>query len=202
MKKGEFKYILGMDCETSGIGNAGTVLQPYYSKNGYYQTVSWGLAVIDSTSFKIVDKLYVEIKWNGESLWDAKAEAVHGLSKEYLEDNGVTEEEAVVIIGNFIIKWFGPAYISCLGHNVATFDIPFLIDLFHRFDMQLKLSHRHYDTNTLALVCTDNYNSDDFFEAMDLPARGKHNALEDLKYEITAARRLKAVFKQLFTVEV
>ena len=193
-KKGYFKYFLAMDCETSGLQpNSFT---PFLDKNGgRYQAVSWGLQVVDAITLKAVDELYVEIQWNGESLWDDRAEQVHGLSKEYLEEHGVTEEEAVCEIGNLIVKWWGgTAQINGFGHNVATFDIPFLIELFERHGIPLKFSHRCYDTTTLALILMEQYNSDDLFEELSLPPRCKHNALEDVKLEVLAAKRLKQIF--------
>ena len=83
--KGYFSKLLVMDCETSGL--AFKNYDPSIEPDGReYQAVSWGLAVVDSTTFKVIDTLYVEIKYNGLAIWSERAEAVHQMSKEYLEE--------------------------------------------------------------------------------------------------------------------
>lgn len=196
MKKqnGFFKYLLGIDCETSGLqsGNFGRSNEAL--DGGYYQPVSWGIQVLDSLTLKVV-----EIKWDGVSKWDAGAERVHGLSKAHLEEHGMDEDEAVFHIGSLIMKYWGAgdggAQLNCLGHNVVTFDIPFLLAMFARHDIKLRMSHRHYDTNTLALLFSGSFTSDEFFEACGLEKRGEHNALEDIRYEVECARELRKIFK-------
>ena len=123
--RGHFDYFLAIDCETSGM-SFGTDDPSINTKTGQvYQSVSWGLIVVDATTLKTVEELYLEIKWDGESEWDKRAEKVHGLSLAHLEEHGMSTEDAVVAIAGLILKYWGPDTPLCLaGHNVMTFDMP------------------------------------------------------------------------------
>jgi oligoribonuclease (3'-5' exoribonuclease) len=193
---GFFKYALGIDCETSGL-QFGNYLKPYETfDGGYYQAVSWGVQVIEIQTLKKVDELYLEIQWDGVSEWNSKAESVHGLSKQYLKEHGISEVQAVEEIGSLIMNyWGGISNLSCMGHNVATFDIPFLYAMFARHGIELKFSARQYDTNTLGMICAETYNSNDLFESFGIAKRDTHNALDDINYEVECARLIKNIFK-------
>lgn len=176
--KGYFSKLLVMDSETSGL--AFSNYDPSIEPDGReYQALSWGLAVVDSTTFKIIDTLYVEIKHNGIALWSDKAQAVHGMSKEYLEENGLSEEDAAVEIGEFILKHFGTGAVRCAGHNVATFDIWFMRRLMEKFDIMFNTGNRFVDTNSIGYACYETYTSDELFEMMGV-VRESHNAMEDV----------------------
>ena len=125
--RGYFKYTLAADCETSGIAlNCDDPSQN--PKTGEkYQAVSWGLVVVETGTLKAVDELYVEIQWDKQYKWNDGAQRIHGMSREYLRDNGVPMKEAVEQIGSLILTYWGPDSPICLlGHNVHTFDLPFL----------------------------------------------------------------------------
>ena len=81
--KGFFGKILAMDCETSGVA-----VNTDDPSEGF-QSISWGLVVVDANTLNTIDEMYVEIKWDKESKWDSKAEKVHGLTREYLEQHGL-----------------------------------------------------------------------------------------------------------------
>jgi DNA polymerase III epsilon subunit-like protein len=124
-----------------------------------------------------------------------KAQAVHGLTLEYLEENGLDEQEAVVVIANFILKYWGPDNaIMTLGHNVATFDIWFLKRLMRRHGIELRFGNRHVDTSTVGFVNFETYTSDQLFEQLGI-VRAEHNALEDAKASLESARIARMVFK-------
>jgi hypothetical protein len=171
-----------------------------------YQSVSWGFVIADAENLKPIDELYVEIKWDGVSKWNDKAEKIHGLSKEYLEENGVSNEEAVEQIANFILKHWNPEAdtssernVRCLGQNVATFDIWFLIKMFEDAGADelrraiLPTGNRFIDTSTIGYML-GYFNSDDLFESVGVE-RAAHNALEDAKASLTAARKTKKLIK-------
>ena len=141
-----------------------------------------------------VDTLYREIKWNGESEWSSKAEQVHGLSLTYLEENGISEEEAVADIVEFIMKYWGPTVpVSLLGHNVATFDKPFLLRLLRKYGIELKVASKNIDTNTLGSILMNTHNSDELFEYLGIK-RTQHNSLEDALAAVTTCRVLRKIF--------
>ena len=167
---------LAFDCETSGINfNSLSVAEGY-------QMVSVGFIVVNADTFEAIEELYLEIKWNGIAEWSAKAESIHGLSKEYLEKHGKTESEAAEIIALFISKHFGiDTAISLLGHNVVNFDLVFLKEFLWRNGLPFKFAHRHCETFALSMGTVKANDSNEIFEMVGLKKRGKHNALEDAR---------------------
>ena len=197
-QKGYFSKVLAMDCETSGL-NFG------YDPSVGYQAVSWGLAVADAETLKVIDTLYVEIKWNGTAKWEKKAEAVHGLSKEYLEKHGLTEEQALEEIANFIYQYWPPndefstnRSVRCLGHNVATFDVWFMRQLFDKFDLPFHTGNRFIDSSTIGWAVFDCFNSDDAFELVGVVRdEHKHNALDDAIASLTLVRMTRKLSQKI-----
>lgn len=194
---GYFEKLLAMDCETTGLDWNGD--DP---SNGH-QAVSWGFIVADGKTLKPIEELYVEIKWNDESKAARKADPefgkeagrIHGLTYDYLEQNGVTEEEAVVLIANMIIKYWGPTcLIKALGHNVQMFDIPFLRAMFKRHGIVLPLGSRHYDSNSAGFIAVGSYTSDALFDTMGFDSRDSHNALEDTRMSLESCRRIRLIW--------
>lgn len=203
--KGYFQYILAADCETTGLCfNSDN--PAYNPKTGErHQAVSWGFIVADAHTLKPIEDLYLEIKWNDDSLdareadstFGRKAESIHGLSLEHLENNGVDEQDAVIEIGELILKYWGDQNIRMLGHNVATFDLHFLRTMFRRYDIELKFGSRHVDTSSVGFVCFETYNSDQLFEECGFEQRKDHNALVDAKYALEAARITRLIFQSV-----
>ena len=178
----------------------------YNPKTGErHQTVSWGVIVADAETLKPVEDLYVEIKWNEKSKeqraadpsWGSKAETIHGLTQEYLEKNGVTEEEACCLIGELILKYWGPdGTIRTLGHNVHTFDMPHFRDMFARHEIPLRFGSRHYDTNSGGFFTFGTWNSDDLFSMVGFEDRNAHNALDDAHMSLASARAMRLIFQK------
>lgn len=203
--RGYSQYMLVADCETTGIayGCDDPSFDP--STNQYYQSVSWGLIVAETETFEPIDQLYVEIKWDGKSVWDKEAEQVHGLTKNYLDFYGINSQEAVIEIGNLVYKYWGADKpIMLLGHNVVSFDKPFLQRLMRSEGIDLRFGNRHIDTCSIGLATFGTYNSDDLFEAAGLPKRdpSHHNALEDANYSLSAARTVKQLWQGLVAPEL
>lgn len=197
--KGYFDYFLAIDCETSGM-SFGTDDPSINTKTGQvYQSVSWGLVVVDATTLETVEELYIEIKWDGESEWDKRAEKVHGLSLAYLEENGMTPEEAVVAIAGLILKYWGPDVPVCLaGHNVQTFDMFFLKRLLRSQGIEIKFGNRHIDTNSIGFSVYQTYNSDDLFDVVGCVKRDKHNALDDARNVVRVIRVTRSLANECF----
>lgn len=186
----QFTKFLAIDCETSGMsfGDDPSV---------NHQMVSIGLIISDVKTYKELDTLYLEIKWNGESEWNEHAEKIHGLSKEYLEENGIEEEDAVIQIVEFIIKHFDiNKGITLMGHNVSSFDKFFLRAILRKFDITLKFSHRALDSFPVGLLAVNAFDSDDLFNNLGFPPRKEHNSLEDIRYTLKAFRILNKLFRQ------
>ncbi len=194
--RGYFEKILALDSETTGLAynSDDPSYDPVTGKT--YQSVAWGFIVADAETLKSIEELYVEIQWDGESEWNTKAEAIHGLSREHLKKNGLTAEQAVEVIGDLIIRHWGPTNsIRTLGHNVVTFDLWFLKRLFRKFDIELKFGNRHVDTSSIGFVNWKTFNSDDLFDVIGMPTRGEHNALDDARFALEAARRTRVIFQ-------
>lgn len=193
--KGYFKYVLALDCETGGV--AMQCDDPSYNPKTkqLYPSISWGIVVLNGSTLKEVESLYLEIKVADDYAWDPRTEKVHGLTREYLNKNGLEESEAVEKIANLIIKYWGPdGFISLMGHNVM-FDKWFLQRLMRRQDIELNFSNRLIDTNSLGYILLETYTSDELFKLVGLPKRNDHNALEDIKHTIEVARRLRNIFQ-------
>lgn len=207
---GSFDYLLAIDCETTGLCFNSDDVTNNPNTGEHHQTVSWGVIVADAQTLKPIEELYVEIKWNQLSKrqrqnnpnFGERAESVHGLSYDYLEENGVTEEEAVLAIGNLIMKYWGPkGNIRTLGHNVHTFDMPFLRDLFRRNGIELSFGNRHYDTNSIGFCTVGSFNSDDLFSTMGMEARQTHNALDDAHMALESARRIRTLWNDMVGIK-
>lgn len=183
--------ILAIDCETSGL----SFDQEANDITKGFQSVSWGIIVSDVKTLKPIDSLYVEIQWNGVDQWTNKAEKVHGLSREYLAENGVTEEQAAEEIAAMIADHFDPEdSIVCLGHNVARFDIPFLKKLLFKYGFEFKFAHRCIDTCGMGIVLLGAYDSQQIFDKLGIKRGEVHNALEDIQATLKAARMIKKMF--------
>lgn len=190
-----FTKFLAIDCETSSMSKGD-------DPSTGCQMVSIGLIVSDVKTFKEIETLYIEIKWNGESDWSEYAEKIHGLTKDYLDENGVDEEEAAAQIVELIMRHFDTTKgIVLCGHNVVSFDKPFLKSLLRKFDIDLKFSHRAIDSFPIGLLAVHSFDSDELFRNMGLPPRKEHNALEDIRYTLRSIRGLNKIFERVLTDE-
>ena len=191
--------VLAMDCETSGLNWKSGHSECNQNVAEGYQAIEWGMIAANVSDYKPTDAMHVLIKWNGESKWDPGAEKVHGKSKEFLEKHGVDEEEAVIQIVEFIIKNFDinkPIFV--LGHNVGTFDLPFLKDLLYRYGIEkIKFGHRCFDTFSASMATLKEHDSDALFKTLGFPDRGNHSALEDANNALSSFRMINKAWTQM-----
>lgn len=194
--RGYIDLVLFMDAETSGIAMGQD--DPSYdpTTNKEYQAVSWGFVVANAHTLKPIETLYIEVKWNGDSEWSMEAQKIHGLTPKYLEENGVSEEDAVIQIAELLMKYWGPDGVVCVGgHNVATFDLFFFKRLLRKFELPVRFGSKTIDTNAIGFATFATHNSDDLFETVGLPPRtGEHNALTDADNARETVRRVRAMF--------
>jgi len=191
------KFGLCLDWETSGA-DWGRVSQSIAK----YQGLTFGAIVFDATTFEPVAELYVEIKFNAEKYqWDMGAEKIHGKTREYLEANGVSQEEAATQLAELILKYWGPdTPVMFLGHN-AEFDINFTAQLLStieiefgkeradppKFESWIRLHHVILDTSPMGFIAFGLYKSDLLFKRVGFEDRGDHNALQDARQTLEAA---------------
>lgn len=181
------KCALSIDWETSGYS------APDYASK--HQGISFGAVVFDARTFDVIDTLYCEIKFDGQTYkWDDGAQKVHGLSREHLEQHGVTQEEAAVQLAELCLKYFGPEEEILIAAHNPNFDKAFTRQLFDKFGLNIKLWFRAIDTCCLASVLLGVVKSDDLYAMLGLPARTAHNALEDALYTVESCRLLKQTY--------
>lgn len=185
--------IIGIDVETTGFDYSEDI-----TKN--HQIVSIGLLALTS-DFRVIDKFYREIKWNGTSHWSPQAEKIHGLTKDYLENNGISEEDAVADILEFLINNLEDINkpILFLGHNVRNFDIPFFKKLTSKFDVNLKIAHRAVDSFTLGYTLFGTNDSNELFSLFGYERTTNHNALEDVLITANICRKIKKLWGKITT---
>lgn len=196
--RGYITRLLALDCETTGLHFNQDNPATGTGKNGYFQTVSWGLIVVNAVTFETIEELYIEIQWDGQSIWNTKAEAVHGLSKSYLKENGVTRSEAVESIANLIINHWGvDSPVHILGHN-PQFDLAFLRADLRSEGLEIKFGSKMVDTNSIGFAVYGTHNSDDLFDMVGLPNRGDHNALVDARNALQVLKTTRLVSNECF----
>lgn len=181
--------IVAIDVETTGYANS-----PDVTLN--HQIVSIGL-VIANKEFVELDKFYCEIKHNGSSHWSNSAERIHGLSKAHLAEHGISEEDAVVAIVEFLTSHINPEEpIFFLGHNTRSFDIPFFVKLMTKYDIHFKIAHRAIDSFGVGFACFGLEDSEAIF-SLFYSKRKAHNALEDARMALGVCRKVRKVMQAL-----
>lgn len=179
------KFGICVDWETSGSSWDGLSADKY-------QGVSFGLVVFKVEDFTPIKTLYREIKFDSTKyLWTKEAEAVHGLSIEHLEANGITQEEAAIDFVEMLLEFFDPEKgILFLGHN-RQFDIDFTRQLLEPFGLMFKIHKVILDTSGIGLVAVGQYKSNPLFEEMGFDKRGAHNSLDDALMTLGVCERVR-----------
>ena len=196
--RGYFKYLLALDTETTGL--CFNCDNPVFNKDSgeHYQMISGGFVVVDADTLQPVEELYVEIQYDPMKDWSVGAEKVHGLTREYLKENALSREDAVITIAELLLKYWGSdGTISLIGHNVATFDRWFLQELMQEHGINLKFGNRHIDSHAVAFATFKTYNSDDAFDIVGVDKRGDHNALDDAKASLKVIQTVRQLWDGL-----
>lgn len=179
------QFGLGIDWETTGYS-----LPNYASK---HQGISFGAIIFDVKTLEPIESLYQEIKYDPRYIWDAGAEKVHGITREYLEKNGVSQEEAAFALADLVNRYLGNDNVMVLGHRVH-FDIAFTDQLLNSAGMEFTYHPTKIDSCSMATILLELTYSNDIFAILGIPPRGQHNALEDIMYTLEAVKRMKEYF--------
>ena len=179
--------ILVIDFETTGSS-----FKTYEETFKEYQGIAFGAIVADSQTFEPIETLYREIKFDPKYNWSAEAEAIHGLSREHLEMNGVTSEEAATDLAGMIYNHFYTGKVAFLGHNTQ-FDIAATRQLLGPYEVMPEIHHVVLDTSPLGFITIGEYKSDKVFDFFTGETRGKHNALDDAFKCLTTVRNIRAI---------
>jgi hypothetical protein len=183
--------ILVISCETTGFGYNYDVTK---TSSGYYQPISWGLVVIDH-DFNIIDQTYIEVKWDTKSMWDRKAQSIHGLTIEHLQANGLYELQAIEEIGSFIFEHFKNMPVPIMGYN-TNFAIEFLNAVFKKYDVQLKFDRKTYDLSTIGFTLLNCNKKSEIFEILGIKSKIR-NALVTSLNIIKCFKTIKSLWNAL-----
>jgi DNA polymerase III alpha subunit (gram-positive type) len=159
-----------------------------------HQIVSIGAVIFDTNTYEIIDVLYVEIKPDKDCEWDMSAQNIHGLTRDYLNKNGVSQEDAVTLLGGLIYEHIGTGKVMLSAHH-ANFDKSFINELFNKFDMQINWHHVILDLAPIYAAMFGIYTSDEIFELNDFDVREEHNSLDDAIMTISSIKNLKDLLK-------
>lgn len=181
--------LLVLSVETSGMNVANTInVDRIYSNQ--YQILSIGMIVCDN-KFKKIDELYIELKYDGESLWDSNAEKIHGLTKTYLRNNGIREIKAIEMVGNFLVDHFEQSKIKVIGHNTH-FALTFFDAWFRKYDINLSFDCHYLDLSTLGYTFLGKSSKKEIFKFLNIPDNIR-NALNTSKKVLKAFRMFKSL---------
>ena len=191
------KYGLCIDWETSGSSWGD-------DSSKKYQGVSFGAIVFETNSFSAVKKLFLNIKFDASKYeWTPDAEKIHGLSREYLEANGVDQETAAIALAELILEYWGPdSKVMLLGHNTEfdrrftnqllnSIEIEFSIEKETHFSSWIQLHHVVLDTSAIGFVTLGIFKSDLLFEKIGFDQRGNHNALQDAEQTLETCKAIR-----------
>lgn len=180
------RFGLAIDWETSGYS------LPEYAK--LHQGISLGAIIFDSQSLEPIESLYLEIQFDEKKYkWEAAAERVHGITRDHLLKNGITQEEAAVQLCNLVVKYIGTDDVMLLGHRVH-FDRAFTEQLTKTIGVDLSYHPNTIDSCSMSIALMEIAKSEDVFQMMGMPARQEHNAMEDIMYTLLSVKRMKELF--------
>jgi len=189
-------HILVIDWETSGA-EFGMSAEEIAKK---YQGISLGLIVADFETLEEVYSDYFLIKYDSQYTWTQKAEEIHGISREELEKNGVSREEAMERVLGAILEFWGPKGIIVFGAHNAAFDMAFLQEqILKPAGVTLEFHQAKLDTAVLGMMLFGNGRSDFVFELLaGCDGRGAHNSLDDARFCLKSMRTAKQLFQEIF----
>lgn len=189
-------HILVIDWETSGA-EFGMSAEEIAKK---YQGISLGLIVADFETLEEVYSDYFLIKYDSQYTWTQKAEEIHGITREELEKNGVSREEAMERVLGAILEFWGPKGIIVFGAHNAAFDMAFLQEqILKPAGVTLEFHQAKLDTAVLGMMLFGNGRSDFVFELLaGCDGRGAHNSLDDARFCLQSMRTAKQLFQEIF----
>lgn len=139
MAQANLRYVIVSDTETSGLPSKGGKGKPEVKAFWDILLVEVAAVVVDLFEMKIVKEYDAIIKpYKEDYIWSPAAEQTHGLSQNYLNDNGLDIEDVYYDYKNILTTYKNNKVKAVLcGHNFQGFDIPFIEGLFefHKDDL-------------------------------------------------------------------
>lgn len=90
-----------------------------------------------------------------------QSEYFHKINQAVLEDVGLSEEQFVLGAASFIVEHFlehDIDFVKCLGHNISDFALPFLRNLFKKWDISIEFSSHVLDTHSVLVPTVGDVN--------------------------------------------
>lgn len=168
-----------------------------------YQGIAIGAIVARTSDWTEVDSFYRLIKFDETKFkWTEGAEAIHGLSRDHLEANGISQAQAAEEFFEFIFKYFNTTKIMFGGHNeefdrrftnqlMNSVGVEFSIEKSGKFETHIPLHHVTLNTASAGFIALQLFKSDLLFDAVGVEARGKHNALDDARACLSVMQAIK-----------
>lgn len=179
--KSSLKYIVVLDTETGGLFN---------SKVKAFDDaalIEVACVVIDCQELKIVEELSWILKpYKDDLIYSKEAEAVHGITKEVIENNGLEEKIVFKQFKQLLSKYKNPRHKAAIcGHNLNGFDLEFIRNwfTFHNEDWE-SLIKWTFDTQAFAYMASDeqeNYQLHTCCQNAGIDLVNAHRALDDTK---------------------
>lgn len=140
--KTDADFYLSIHVETTGLNS--NIDQ---NVNEGHSIVAIGVSVCDKDFNKVDDKIiFIDSGLNNEEI----VPEFNGITKEFLSEEGISEEDAVIEFANFILEYFSPNdNIVCLGQNVQYFCIPFLKELLYKYEVYINFACNALDVFSL-----------------------------------------------------
>lgn len=176
------KYAIAFDFETGDLISA--------TKKAFYDAaaVEIALVVIDLEQLSIVEeKSFIFKDEYKEGLsYSEQAELVHGITKEIRKSKGVELKEIYKYLVGLFKKYKNPRQLChLLGHNIISFDVPFLRNFFEYMGDDLDKYVKFYtDTMLLAHLSVleqENYQLHTCCQINGIDLVNAHRALDDTK---------------------
>ncbi len=199
------KFGICLDWETTGATWGG-------DSSIKYQGISFGAIVFDTETFSEVESMYCLIKFNPEKYeWTEGAQRVHGLTIEYLEEHGVSQEDAAIQLIELIVKYFGTdSKVMFLGHSpefdrrftnqlLSTVEFEFSVERKNEDFAHIPLHHVILDTSALGFITIGLYKSDLLFDRMGFEEREDHNALVDARQTLETCKIIRQCMNSLLS---
>jgi DNA polymerase III epsilon subunit-like protein len=197
VKQIDFQFALCIDWETSGAD---------FGKDSSltYQGLSFGAIVFNAKTLEPIEKMYVEIKFDETKwTWTEGAARIHGLTREYLDANGITQEDAAIKLAELILRYWGTdSKVLFLGHN-PEFDrrftnqllnqigIEFSVEPSGTFESRIEVFHVVLDTSALGFIAFGLYKSDLLFAKIGFEERGDHNSMTDAEMTLMTCKAVR-----------
>jgi DNA polymerase-3 subunit epsilon len=180
------ELLLFVDTETTG-------LDPKWGS----QCIQVAALVVDGDTLEILQEYNEYIRYDDSRFkWNSHAQAVHGLTKSFLDDKKVYKEVAVDFM-EWLADHFGRRQLVLCATNVP-FDKKFLTQVADEADADIKFSHRKVDAMDLGYALFGKWRSKDVFPLVGVERNEEsHDALEDIKATLEVVRLVRSIGNQV-----